>query len=824
MQGSPASSDAQIQKKKKLLNGVNVTFTFPSGSKYVGSFKDGKMHGYGEYTYVPSGDTYKGEWKADMKHGHGTYVYASGDKYIGEWYCGKKQGKGRFSFTSGDEYTGAWKADKMEGYGVFRLETNDNRYCGFWQDGLRWGKGILYSGNGDVYSGQWKAGKEDGFGIFSQVDGEVYCGEWKEGVMDGKGILRERGLLYLIEYMGGYIISKIPFDETEEVTEEWEKPMRHYRRWESNEPVYPTPLTTDKMVALEQDNTVLKGRLDDTLRALRIAVTSEPDDTVDKKELLTLCAKRGVYVKELEQTVEELRAKLSLIEGSLSEKSLELLRLRDELRSKDVLLSEALMKLDRIEKKRKEFAATKHTTDGGQTGLQNEADIDLVEEEMRQQNLELLRLNTEFQKKIAFLMNENATLESAMKVQEEDLEKLTNAYEETQLQYKKFSDIIFSANAGEAVREETQDDEETLAQKLQKINQLNAELTLRNSSLEKKLNHQNNGTLEADNAKHKSEEFLNEKVGRLSEQVQSLKSRLEEANDNLYVSRQSNETLRKEVQSLTDQLSQSSKRGCTDAALIKSIDDKIDRIAKLENENAELSRLLDEARVHMEEESAAQKAEKKRRKSSLVVAEQHESELEAVKKEVAKLQKKLKKTSAEKKKLGIDLYETRLSLSRIDRTFQMLTGGVAVMVMVCKKGSAEAGGCVSVNSVDQSQLLVKDDGADTSHQYDYCFEGNAAPEAWFDELRHTLSYVTLGLQTSFVTVGGAKTGKSTLINKLLPLLTEYLSAADARVESADYSLNYRLSVLEVGVHGGYDCIGKSSFRPRHARLQRLRVG
>ena len=59
-------------------------FTYPSGSKYVGEFKDGKKNGQGTYTYT-SADIYVGEWKDDKRDGQGTYSWANGNKYVGEW-------------------------------------------------------------------------------------------------------------------------------------------------------------------------------------------------------------------------------------------------------------------------------------------------------------------------------------------------------------------------------------------------------------------------------------------------------------------------------------------------------------------------------------------------------------------------------------------------------------------------------------------------------------------------------------------------------------------------------------------------------------------
>jgi hypothetical protein len=51
---------------------------------------------FGTYTMGPNsafaGDKYVGEWKDDKIHGQGTYTYANGDKYVGEWKNDKYDG------------------------------------------------------------------------------------------------------------------------------------------------------------------------------------------------------------------------------------------------------------------------------------------------------------------------------------------------------------------------------------------------------------------------------------------------------------------------------------------------------------------------------------------------------------------------------------------------------------------------------------------------------------------------------------------------------------------------------------------------------------
>ena len=50
-------------------------------------------------------------------HGQGTYTYSSGSKYIGEYKDGNMHGKGTSTFPDGTEETGIW-ADNEYLYGL----------------------------------------------------------------------------------------------------------------------------------------------------------------------------------------------------------------------------------------------------------------------------------------------------------------------------------------------------------------------------------------------------------------------------------------------------------------------------------------------------------------------------------------------------------------------------------------------------------------------------------------------------------------------------------------------------------------------------------
>ena len=67
------------------------TYTFSSGSKYVGEFGDDEFNGQGTFTWA-DGEKYVGVFKNGKANGQGTYTYASGSKEVGEWENGNLNG------------------------------------------------------------------------------------------------------------------------------------------------------------------------------------------------------------------------------------------------------------------------------------------------------------------------------------------------------------------------------------------------------------------------------------------------------------------------------------------------------------------------------------------------------------------------------------------------------------------------------------------------------------------------------------------------------------------------------------------------------------
>jgi len=100
------------------------TYTFTSGNKYVGEWKDDKKHGQGTFTFA-NGEKYVGEYKDNNRHGQGTYTFTDGAKYVGEFNDGKKHGQGTYTYANGKRLVGYFMNDQYipdicEGMGLVK--------------------------------------------------------------------------------------------------------------------------------------------------------------------------------------------------------------------------------------------------------------------------------------------------------------------------------------------------------------------------------------------------------------------------------------------------------------------------------------------------------------------------------------------------------------------------------------------------------------------------------------------------------------------------------------------------------------------------------
>ncbi len=159
-------------------------YLYPSGAKYVGHFRNGKIHGKGTL-FFSNGNKYSGDWVDHYRSGNGTLEFSNGDIYKGEFKASKINGFGTMVFAKGDKYVGKWVANLQHGEGKYYYEDGD-RYEGEFHKGKLHGKGIMFYGDGSRYSGLWKNNKKNGRGTFFKIDGSSVAGKWRQGKFQGK--------------------------------------------------------------------------------------------------------------------------------------------------------------------------------------------------------------------------------------------------------------------------------------------------------------------------------------------------------------------------------------------------------------------------------------------------------------------------------------------------------------------------------------------------------------------------------------------------------------------------------------------------------------
>jgi len=115
------------------FNNCYGTYTFPSGDKYVGEWKDDKRNGQGTYTYA-DGNKYVGQFKDDKRNGQGTFTFANGNKYVGQFKDGEKNGQGTFTWSDGDKFVGQFKDGNRNGFGTHYNANGSIYQQGLWRD------------------------------------------------------------------------------------------------------------------------------------------------------------------------------------------------------------------------------------------------------------------------------------------------------------------------------------------------------------------------------------------------------------------------------------------------------------------------------------------------------------------------------------------------------------------------------------------------------------------------------------------------------------------------------------------------------------------
>jgi hypothetical protein len=74
---------------------------YECGDVYVGEWRDGKPHGFGECRFFETGCAYEGFWREGGYHGPGKYTYRTGETFEGAWENDRRHGPGVFRDAAG---------------------------------------------------------------------------------------------------------------------------------------------------------------------------------------------------------------------------------------------------------------------------------------------------------------------------------------------------------------------------------------------------------------------------------------------------------------------------------------------------------------------------------------------------------------------------------------------------------------------------------------------------------------------------------------------------------------------------------------------------
>lgn len=110
----PAKGHVSVENDRTIIDRLIAELKPYMKTIKIGFTKHPSKEKYGTYIYV-SGSKYVGGWDDGKMHGKGTLFNADGDMYEGDWDQNKMHGKGKYSYASGSFYTGDWVYDDMHG-------------------------------------------------------------------------------------------------------------------------------------------------------------------------------------------------------------------------------------------------------------------------------------------------------------------------------------------------------------------------------------------------------------------------------------------------------------------------------------------------------------------------------------------------------------------------------------------------------------------------------------------------------------------------------------------------------------------------------------
>ena len=190
------------------LNGYGI-YTWADGSVYAGDFIDKQRMGLGK-TRWPGGSFYEGEYLGGDFHGKGTYTWANGEQYVGDFVHNKRTGSGKYTWTDGATYIGGYFDGKCDGFGKY-IHSDGEVFEGRYKDGMRHGEGtVTYLDRNslgswdDIKSGKAKRQSLDASKRLSELNElfNVFLHPWLfESFSDPSDRNIERSCMFLEKYI-----------------------------------------------------------------------------------------------------------------------------------------------------------------------------------------------------------------------------------------------------------------------------------------------------------------------------------------------------------------------------------------------------------------------------------------------------------------------------------------------------------------------------------------------------------------------------------------------------------------------------------------------
>ena len=198
--------------KQGRLDGFGIVFLITKEGQYsisyVGFFRRGNLHGFGQLYSCNGEPHYVGEFANGKFHGYGKiYIKGGRMKYDGFFKNGKYEGIGkeyyrhgrlfRFGFFKHGLAHGKIMEYLPNGFLYYNGEMKNNQYCG---------NGTLIT-NIARYKGKFRHNNFHGKGLFIYDNRYLYLGQFKENVFHGEGnlFMMEESKKVFGRFMNGYV-------------------------------------------------------------------------------------------------------------------------------------------------------------------------------------------------------------------------------------------------------------------------------------------------------------------------------------------------------------------------------------------------------------------------------------------------------------------------------------------------------------------------------------------------------------------------------------------------------------------------------------------